>query len=167
MYTRKLFAPILILLVFGLSFSSCGSDAEDDLQFIVYPGDRVNDLEIGDLGSEIVDVLGSSNTVLRNSLNDGTSLFTVTNTTHKIQFFMGSGLNDANFESLTIKNIKFYGSFTGMTQEGISIGSTLSEVESTYGTADVDAWGTHSYDNIGIFFNYDDNDLVEDFSIYD
>lgn len=155
------------LAFLSLSIVSCGrDDPQESIEFIVYPGVGVNDIDLGDLGSKAVSVLGDDYFELTNTWGTNDALFYMTFDRYDIQFSLGIHPENSNVESLPIVTAKFFGDFTGMTEEGIKIGSTLDEVEAIYGEGDEDAFGSHSYDDRGIFLNYDDNNLVEDFSIY-
>lgn len=167
MNSIKFFKTFFVFFILGLSFTSCGDDAdEDNIEFTVYPGERVNNIAIGDLGSKVVENLGSDKVEFISPFSNGDVLFQVTYSNYDIQFIMEIGPESKGFEGLEINSIKFFGSFSGKTTENISIGSSLTEVQAAYGLADVDSWGSHAYDDIGIFLDYDDNDLVEAFTIY-
>ena len=160
--TNKLFL-FLILALFSIGITSCGGDEE--LSFTVFLGEGVNELKIGDLGSEITETLGSNYLTLENTWGTGEAIYYMQYNNHDIQFFLGSAPENTNVESLRIQSIKFFGDFSGMTEAGIKIGNRLEEVETAYGDGDVDSWGTVSYDDLGIFFNFDDSNIVEDFTI--
>ncbi len=163
---RKFFFLMTSLLFIFILAAGCGSEEMKEDEFIVFTGQGVNNVSIGDLGSKAAGSLGSGYTELFNNFGDGDALFYMQYSNLGIQIAMKIGPENSDVESLRINRIKFFGSFSGMTEEGIRIGSTLTEVQAIYGIGDVDSFGSHSYDDIGIFFNYDQNDEVEDFTVY-
>jgi len=168
-----LFNVLILFSLLGIFGCTDNEEMEPDntmdpmeVQFDVFVGKGVNDISIGDLGSKAVQSIGANYTELVNPFGDGNALYYMLFSSVDIQFAMDISAENLDVETLPIERIKFFGSFKGMTEAGIGIGSTLDEVQTAYGDAEVDFFGSHSYDALGIFLNYDDNDVVEDFTIY-
>lgn len=152
----------------SICFSSCGDDASGDsdvLQYIVSPGQGINNLKIGDLGSKVVDELGAGYQPVVNVGGSGNATYNYFNNSKGIDVVFGQhGSGDLNIDTLPIKSFYLSDDFDGMTQEGIKIGSTMTEVVAAYGEPDeIDLWANVYY--IGMIISYDDMDNVRDIVI--
>ncbi len=162
--------PTLAIALIFIAFTtqSCGEEEPEPTfeEFIVTPGQSLNDISIGDSGSSVASFLGGGYTEISNAFGDGDAIFYMQYSNLGIQFSMEIGPEDSDVENLDVNQISFYGSFNGMTTEGVKLGSTLEEVEAAYGEGVEDSFGTINYASLGIFLDYDQEKKVDKFTIY-
>lgn len=153
------------LLLVSIGFNSCGSDDPVVDEFIIKPGLGLNNLEIGDLGSQVEVELGAGFNPVINVGGSGNANYNYFNNAAGIDIIFGQqSSGDLDINSLPIQSFSLFDDFNGMTAEGIKIGSTRAEVIAAYGEPDeVDFWANVYY--IGLIFSYDDMDLVQDITI--
>jgi len=158
-----------ILISLSIGFSSCGGD--DSVgdppmpEFTLFPGQGINNLNIGDLGSKVESELGSGFEPFVNVGGSGNATYNYYNGSKGIDVIFGQhGSGDIDINTLPIKSFFLFDDFDGMTEEGIKIGSTRAEVVAAYGEPDeVDMWAHVYY--IGMLISYDDMDKVQDITI--
>ncbi len=155
-------------ICFALCFTSCGDDATDNTtvtDFTIIPGEGINDLKIGDLGSQVEIELGSGYEAFINVGTSGNATYNYYNSSIGMDIIFGQhSSGDLDINTLPIKSFYMSDNFNGMTTEGIKIGSSEEEVISAYGEPDeIDFWAHVYYQ--GIIFSYDDNDNVQSITV--
>jgi len=142
------------LILASLIIASCSDDRPENL--VIDLGTGVNELKIGDSGSEAAELFGSY-VELNNLVSGNEFVYTMNFGNYGVQLFMGSALANADVESLNIESMRFVSPFDGLTEEGIGIGSTLEELVTAYGApASIDS---STNDHI---YNYDAANFIVD-----
>lgn len=154
--------------LFAIGFSSCGddsSDGPDASELTIVPGQGIANLKIGDLGSQVETELGSGYEAFVNVGGSGNATYNYFSDSKGVDIIFGQhGSGDLDINTLPIKSFYLFGNFSGMTAEGIKIGSTKAEVIAAYGEPDeVDFWANVYY--IGLLISYDDMDKVQDITV--
>ncbi len=160
------------LLSLSICFYSCSDDdAPDpepdpvDVELTIIPGQGINNLKIGDLGSKVQTELGDDYQPVINVGGSGNATYNYFNASEGLDIIFGQqNSGDLDINTLPIQSFYLFDDFDGMTAEGIKIGSTKAEVEAAYGEPDeVDMWANVYY--IGMLISYDDMDLVQNITI--
>ncbi len=156
------------LLCISICFSSCGKDVKDDqetLEVTIIPGQGINNLKIGDLGSKVKSELGNGYEIIVNVGGSGNATYNYFNDSKGVDVIFGQyNSGDLDINDLPIKSFHLFDDFDGMTKEGIKIGSTKAEVITAYGEPDMmDMWATVY--NIGMLISYDEMDKVQNITI--
>lgn len=163
-----LFTAFLLLV---LCFSSCGEDTTVDPvdpfvpELKLIPGQGIDNLKIGDLGSKVKIELGDGYEPFVNVGNSGNATYNYFSASKGVDIIFGQySSGDFDIDTLPIKSFYLFDDFVGMTEEGIKIGSTKVEVVAAYGEPDeVDMWANVYY--IGMLISYDDMDKVQNITI--
>ena len=143
--------------------TSCDNDdTNEETELIIHPGQGINNLKIGDLGERVEAELGDGFAVIMNGVSNPTYNYFHDNKGIDIVFGQQNS-PDLDINTLPIQRFFLYENFEGMTEEGIQIGSTRTEVVDTYGDPDQENTFSSDY-NIGIRFIYD-MDVVSDIYI--
>ena len=156
------------LLSCSIWFSSCGDDATDDAvmpEYLIIPGQGIDNLKIGDLGSRVEAELGSGYQRFVNVGGSGNATYNYFSDAKGMDIIFGQhSSGDLDINTLPIKSFALFGDFEGMTAEGIKIGSTKAEVIDAFGDPDeTDIWSEVYY--LGMLISYDDMDRVRDIAI--
>lgn len=159
---------LLILLCLAVTFTSCNDDSDDqpdEMGYTVIPGQGINDLEIGDPGSEVEIKLGTGFQPIVNVGGSGNATYNYYNASEGIDVIFGQqSSGDLEINDLPIKSFYLFDNFGGMTAEGIKIGSTKAEVIAAFGQPDIVDMGANVY-NIGLIITYDNMDQVRNMTI--
>ncbi len=159
---------LLVLLSVVLCFPSCGDEETGGTtpeDITIFPGQGLNDLEIGDLGSEVATELGEGYLPVINVGGSGNATYNYFNVAKGVDVIFGQhGSGDLDINTLPIQSFSLSDNFDGMTAEGIKLGSTEAEVIAAYGEPDeIDFWAHVYY--IGLIFSYDDMNLVQSITV--
>lgn len=165
---RKLTFLFSSLLYLSICFSSCTDDASTDpdvVSFMVIPGEGINNLKIGDLGSQVEIELGNGYEPIVNVGGSGNATYNYFSDSKGIDIIFGQhGSGDLDIDTLPIKSFHLFDDFDGMTGKGIKLGSTKAEVIAAYGEPDeMDMWANVYY--IGMLISYDNEDKVQDITL--
>ncbi len=151
---------LLLLLVFSMSiFTSCGDDDEatpSETSKII-PGQGITEIKIGATGQEVFDAFGQT----------ADSWFGVGGSFSHFLVYISEGMtfyleqNDSETLDLTkaVTHLDIEAPYEGKTDNGIGIGSTMTEVKAAYGEPDEEkeVFGAiEATYNIGMVVEYDD-----------
>lgn len=153
---------------FSLCIISCSEEEAiivEPVEFILIPGQGINNLKIGDLGSQVEIELGVGFDEIKNVGISGNATYNYFNDTEGIDIVFGlQNSADLDIDTLSIEGFIFYENFGGSTSEGIGIGSSKAEVVASYGEPDQIDFDVNVYD-IGMLISYDEMDNVSNISI--
>jgi PKD repeat protein len=157
--------------------NSSGTDTEQKTLVVtsasttasIIPGESIDVFYLGDTWSSICSKLNGRATYYYHSLaTDGTYFY------HLMEFpevgldyfFKNSSTSIQSANKAIL--IGAFSPFTGKTEKGIGVGSTVAAVISAYGTADRELYSALYYDELGIYFAYDtDRAKIKTISIYE
>ncbi len=168
------FLPILLCI--SIAVSSCNDEEGDSnnmdnnempevTEITIFPGQGLNTLSIGSLGSEVEAVLGNGFQPIINVGTSGNATYNYLNLSDGIDIAFGlQSSGDLDINTLPIEIFFLYPEFEGMTEEGIQMGSPKADVVAAYGEADIEDMWSSIY-NIGMIIEYDDDDKVRGITI--
>ena len=153
------------LFVLTFSFTACNDDEPDTGEMetlTIIPGQGINNLKIGDPGSQVMVELGDGFETIINVGGSGNANYNYFHLTKGIDIIFGQyDSGEYDIDTLPIQSFSLFEGFKGMTAEGIQLGSSRADVIAAYGNPDQEQFGANVY-NIGLVISYNSDDKVRD-----
>ena len=145
--------------VYTVKLTAKNNDLEDSVEKTIevvipvniYPGEKIKGINLGEIWGAVKDMPGYDFIELGPILIGGNWFHPVEEESMGILFFLlGTGPTKSDSDQVVL--ISAESPFIGTTEEGIGLGSTLSEVQAAYGTPSEISGNNHRYTNLGIDF---------------
>ena len=144
--------------------SSIERTVDIEIPINIYPGEKIRGLTLGEIWGSVKNMEGYDFTEFGPVIIGSTILHPIEEQSMGIQFYLlGSQILKQDSDPILLISVE--APFSGITEEGIGLGSTLADVQAAYGNEEEISNNNYRYTSLGIDFTIESS-VVEEITIY-